>query len=188
MKRFVVALLAIVVSMGLAIETSQAGSGEGIKLPASVAKRTKVLFSQAGLLKDKTGLTLERLAAGLQDDDPRIRRASVYALGESGDKRAVEMLIEALHNPDETTSRMAASALGKIHDRRAVGPLLETLGRAGGHRDLWCATLDALMRIGDARTRSELAARLSREGFVCPHCRVTYGRTLLTAGVFKSAQ
>jgi HEAT repeat protein len=53
------------------------------------------------------------------------RRVSSIAtvLGNFGDQRAVEPLIEALHDPDPSLRFYVARALGKLRDRRALAAL-----------------------------------------------------------------
>jgi hypothetical protein len=64
-------------------------------------------------------------------------------LGEIGDARAVEPLIEALDDKQILVRTEAAKALGKIGDTRAVEPLLETMPSE--------PAAEALGRIGDKR-------------------------------------
>lgn len=54
-------------------------------------------------------------------------RSISRALGEIGDLRAVEPLIQALQRADRTTWRYYAEALGKIGDPRAIKPLAQAL-------------------------------------------------------------
>jgi len=54
-----------------------------------------------------------------------VRFAAAAALGELGDPRAVELLIEALKDKDLRVRFEAALALGVSEDPRAVGPLIE---------------------------------------------------------------
>jgi HEAT repeat protein len=56
-----------------------------------------------------------------------VRRKAVGALGEIGDKRAVEPIIELLGAYDRKVRMSAAKALGKIGDKKAVEPLIRTL-------------------------------------------------------------
>ena len=58
-----------------------------------------------------------------------VRLRAVMALGEIGDARAVDLLVEVLKNKDEglMVRQHAAEALGKIGDPKAVDPLIETL-------------------------------------------------------------
>lgn len=58
---------------------------------------------------------------------PIIRKAAATALGDLGDERAAEPLIEALKDEDNFVRKMAATACGKLRDRRTVEPLIEAL-------------------------------------------------------------
>ena len=49
------------------------------------------------------------------------------ALGEIGDSRAIEPLIQALKDKDKYIREWAADALGEIGNERAVEPLIEAL-------------------------------------------------------------
>ncbi len=59
----------------------------------------------------------------LKSDHPAKRCAAATALGNLGDKRAVEPLIEALKDSDHMVRAMAAKALGSIGDPRALDAL-----------------------------------------------------------------
>ena len=56
-----------------------------------------------------------------------VRFAAAAALGELGDPRAVELLIEALKDKDLRVRFEAALALGVSEDPRAVEPVIEAL-------------------------------------------------------------
>jgi len=58
---------------------------------------------------------------------PRVPLEAAYALGETGDARAVEPLVTLLGNGTPRGREAAACALGKIGDRRAVEPLISAL-------------------------------------------------------------
>ncbi len=66
----------------------------------------------------------------LQDEDSKVKEGAIYALGELGDKRAVEPLITMLEDPSSDVRKSAAVALGWLKDKRAVDPLLEYLKKA----------------------------------------------------------
>ena len=68
------------------------------------------------------------LIRALRDSDLRVRCVAAWALGELGDRRAVEPLIAALKDEWEVVRRIAAEVLGKLGDARAVEPLKELLG------------------------------------------------------------
>ena len=85
---------------------------------------------------------IEALKDGAEDVAVRMKAAEV--LGEIGDERAVEPLIQALKDKDEFVRQCAAEALGEIGDERAV----ETLNQA--LKDEWVReeAAKALKKIG----------------------------------------
>jgi hypothetical protein len=98
--------------------------------------------------------------------DNGISDMSVYwpaaeALGEIGDKRAVEPLIKALGYEDEYVRKSAAEALGKIGDARAVEPLIkvhiealdENIATSRGSRS-WNTAASAAKDVRDAAKKA----------------------------------
>ncbi len=86
--------------------------------------------------------------------EDQLRSNAAEALGELGDTRAVEVLIEALTTPGGAIPLCAARALGKLKDSRAVTPLIrrmEQVAISKGHQDLHLisAISWALGEIGD---------------------------------------
>ncbi len=73
---------------------------------------------------------LDELLQRLNDKDSKGREEALYALGELGDIRAVEPLIDMLEDPSFRVRRGAAVALGWLKDKRAVEPLLKYLKKA----------------------------------------------------------
>jgi len=63
----------------------------------------------------------------ISEDWRRARRAAATALGELGDARAVQPLIEALKDGDNSIATIAAKALGEIGSGEAVEPLIFAL-------------------------------------------------------------
>jgi len=70
---------------------------------------------------------LIRVFESAKDDDPRVRRYLALSLGEVGDPRAVDALMEALNDSDPQTAIFAAWALGTIGDARAAPGLIPLL-------------------------------------------------------------
>jgi HEAT repeat protein len=67
---------------------------------------------------------LEPLIKALADEHHMVRADAAMALGDLGDKRAVEPLLALLNSVPGDSVRMAAVvALGALRDRRAIGPL-----------------------------------------------------------------
>jgi HEAT repeat protein len=102
---------------------------------------------------------VEPLIKALGDGGAYVREAA-YALGEIGDARAFEPLIELLNVDwdDEWICRAAAYALGEIGDARAVEPLIEVL-----EDENWWAresAAKALGKIGDVRAVEPLIKAL----------------------------
>jgi HEAT repeat protein len=80
--------------------------------------------------------------------DPLVRRDAAEALGQMGDARAVEPLLEVLTDPDRDVRIGAANALGQIGDLSAVEPLLGSLrDEDPGVRE---AAVGAFCRLGGA--------------------------------------
>lgn len=94
------------------------------------------------------------------NDKSIVRSHAAEALGQIGDARAVETLIDALKNGDWIVSSHAAEALGKIRDTRAVEPLIASLKwNYGSHYQPSAA--EALGEIGDKRAVEPLLDVLS---------------------------
>ena len=90
---------------------------------------------------------VEKLIAELNDPDAKVRKQAATELGETGDGRAVESLINALNTWEPPgTRQFAATALGEIGDPRAVEPLIAALRRP--YMDVQATALFALQRIG----------------------------------------
>jgi len=122
---------------------------------------------------------VDDLLLDLKYGTDKVRWDAVRVLGEIGDPKAVDPLIEVLKNKDETyeVRGSAAIALGEIGDPRAVDPLIEALSYedAGWAEDNWVVRKDkseyaltvrksaaiALGEIGDPRGVDPLIEALS---------------------------
>jgi HEAT repeat protein len=101
----------------------------------------KEISSEAGNALKKIGHpAVERLVAAMNDKRENYsgKQALCLILGEIGDNRAVEPLINALQMSE--VAAQAAYALGKIGDDRAIPPLIETLQKTGNK---WSRARDA---------------------------------------------
>ena len=87
---------------------------------------------------------LERLSAPAAD----ARRTAAAALGNLGDKRALEPLVALLRDGDQGVRMVAADALGNLRDERAVPALVTALTSAGRKGPAFWAPIRALAAIG----------------------------------------
>ena len=74
---------------------------------------------------ERVSAWIEGQVKALQNEDLEVRRMAPFALGETGDERAVEPLIETLKDEDWEVRRSAAKGLEKIGDERAQRALTE---------------------------------------------------------------
>jgi len=95
------------------------------------------------------------------------RLAAVKALGNLGDARAVEPLINLLGHENECTRLAAVKALGNLGDARAMKPLIQALGDANKEivesavnalRTYTCAVGPLIKTLADAGLMSQWAA------------------------------
>ena len=77
---------------------------------------------------DSETVNVEFLILGLKNPDPKVREFSAEQLGNIGDKRATNALLNSMINDKENIVRVvSACALEKIGDKAVVDPLLEAL-------------------------------------------------------------
>jgi HEAT repeat protein len=115
------------------------------------------LFHKSTIEELRQKRDVSGLIRALSDNDYSRFNASAEALGELGDRRAVEPLIAILKDEDRSyVHRAAARALGPLGDRRAVDPLIRILDS--------CTTqaAAALGELGDARAIPPLMRKLGR--------------------------
>lgn len=105
--------------------------------------------------------TTEQLISALSSEDNSIQKEAIELLGDIGDNRAVEPIIQLLG--DESVRRIAVEALGKIGDKRAVEDLIELLESFPYRVD---AAL-ALGKIGDERAIQPLENILKNPAVGC---------------------
>lgn len=114
--------------------------------------------------------------------DTKASKAILELLGQSGETRAVPVLIEALRAKTPDVRSTAARALGKLKDARAVEPLMEVLAKTKyPNRDKFVhsAAANALGELMDARAIQPLMDCL-KSGF--PVLRGSAARALRKIG------
>lgn len=82
----------------------------------------------------------------LGSPDPQLRQFVAYLLGQAGDSRAIEPLIDALQDEHVGVRGAAANALGNIGDPAAVPYLIPLLRHSNPQLVVWAAF--ALTRLG----------------------------------------
>jgi hypothetical protein len=108
--------------------------------------------------------------------DVDVRVAAARALGQIGDARAVEPLIEIL-NDRQGSASLAAIALGKIGDSRAVEPLIAALKDKGAnYYPIRSNAADALGSIGDSRAVEPLVEALKIDMSMIPGVAAAIGK------------
>ena len=118
-----------------------------------------------GALARIGGPAVEPLLAALASPDGNVQTGAAAALGEIGDRRAVEPLIAVLHGPGvgESVQDAAARALGKLGDPRAMETLLAVLhdGQSAQARK---SAAESLGRLAEPRATEPLLAAHSDVG------------------------
>jgi HEAT repeat protein len=81
------------------------------------------------LATSRSKYALSALLKTMGDPTAEVRKAAIYGVGLSGNRRALAPLISMLNNEDQPASvrGMAAEALGNLADQRAVKPLIAAL-------------------------------------------------------------
>jgi hypothetical protein len=115
-------------------EINQLSSEEMATIPSQLEAAEQARAAEADKRAvEARNVKTEALIGILIDKAEKIgsRRNSADDLGDIGDPKSIEPLIEALGDRDSALLGAAARALGKIGDDRAVEPLTETLKREG---------------------------------------------------------
>lgn len=102
--------------------------------------------------------TVESLIQDLKDDDNNVRSHAIYSLGQIGDEKAVEPLIQVMDDENERIDvrNHAICVLGEIGDRRAVEPLIQVLKNKEEETSVRMGATRALAEIGDRRALEPL--------------------------------
>ena len=126
--------------------------------------------SAAEALVQLGGKAVSTLMETLRSESPAARRLAATALGDIGDRAAVEPLVQLLRDdPDWAVRTAAAAALGQLKDGRAIWALVNTLKlrdevfpeRQAAVQELREAAKLALRRIGDPLAKKSTADLLA---------------------------
>jgi len=103
------------------------------------------------------------LLNALSHKDKDVQPGSAVALGQIGDKRAVQPLMDVLRDGEQYwfLRSNAAEALGRIGDKRAVSVLIGAL--KDDNSSVRSAAAEALGKLGDARATTPLFSALNDE-------------------------
>jgi len=116
----------------------------------------------SGLWRFARARPVDSLIEGVREPGP-LRPAFASALGELGDRRAVDALLEALADPrsGSGTRQAAVEALGKLRDERAIDRLIASLDDPS--RSVRRAARRSLVGLG-SRALPALEARIRQRG------------------------
>ena len=94
--------------------------------------------------------------------EDKLRPTLIWLLGELGDKRAEDVLLEALNSEEnKTTKYYLIEALGKVKSRKAVEPLISLLNDEKTPLEQKRVIIGSLGSIGDGRAVDEIARYLN---------------------------
>jgi HEAT repeat protein len=145
-----------------ALEEEQLEPGKGIKALIDCFKPTSASESVDVLFKRRThavaAVVVEPLLCELESGNTPEEAA--IALGNIGDRRAVDALLKALEDRDSFVRQYAARALGQIGDIRAVEPLIVALHNKDND-SVQESAARALGKIRDSRALRHLVATLN---------------------------
>ena len=112
--------------------------------------------SEWALTLVRNGEIVVPLRDALADSDWRVRAYAAWALGETWDPRAADILTASLRDSHWRVRMHAASGLERIGNARAVDPLITAL--ADNYWQVRISAVDALAAIGDRRALTPLRA------------------------------
>ena len=155
------------VARSAARELGRLREARAIQPLLAMLEQDVVAQSAADALAKMGAHSVSGLIAALKGDRFRARQWAAWALGEIGDKRAVDPLIEVMQGDNEYAVRTAAAtSLGQIKDQRAIWVLVATLKlrdettpeRQTALEELRQATALAMRKIGDPFTAKPASA------------------------------
>ncbi|MGQ9728627.1 MAG: HEAT repeat domain-containing protein [Candidatus Fervidibacter sp.] len=117
------------VRLAAAVALGQMGNEQGIKFLIDQLKSSdeKIRASAVEALRMIGKPATRLLVEAAKSKDPLQRWGAVAALGETGDPKAVPILLKALRDEDENVRAVAAASLGKLRYTRAAPQLVNAL-------------------------------------------------------------
>src|SRR5665647_1170548 len=137
---------------------------KGLVKALSYEKDNNIRKESAEALGEIGEPSVEPLFAALKNSDENVRYLATYALGLTGDARALDQLRAALKECDSGVRAGAAKALGLIGNARAVVWLCAALKDSDKYVREGAA--EALVKIGKASVESLFAALKDSDGNV----------------------
>lgn len=113
--------------------------------------------------KAKEGANIDEWVRRLGEDDPERRLEAVKSLGDSGDPKANDYLMQAVGDPDPRVQSKAVEYLGRIRAADATLFLIQRLFMNGTQEPLRHRILLALGKIGDSRASRPILEFLERD-------------------------
>jgi HEAT repeat protein len=121
------------------------------------------------LASTKSSAILPYLERTLRQPDSRVRRETIRALSNVGDRRALEMLIQALSDEDAQNVQLAARYLGMRSLQTAI-PALESVARGDGRGNREngprIEAIEALGRLGAIEALPTLTALANKRSIL----------------------
>ena len=106
---------------------------EQLTAEPAVSLSSKDVFARRRLLtcvlKEKTELPLEKIAAAVRDPDVFVRRMALRALAARKDSAGIPAVATALEDPENSVRVRAVLALGELEDPQAVQRILAAISR-----------------------------------------------------------
>ncbi|MGH7898790.1 MAG: HEAT repeat domain-containing protein [Candidatus Binatia bacterium] len=129
------------------------------------------IFSSAGdssvqnrYNKAKKGTNLSEWIRRMNDEDPGRRLEAVKSLGDSGDPKAIDYLVQGVGDPDPRVQAKAIDYLGRLRAADSTPFLIQKLFTVGTREPLRHRILVALGKIGDPRASHPILQYVMQDG------------------------
>jgi len=144
--------------------SSPASAQYGVPGAGSVFSSAGDSGVQSRYNKAKKGANLNEWIKRLGDDDPDKRLDAVKSLGDSGDPKSVDYIVQAVGDSDPRIQAKAIDYLGKLRAADSTPFLIQKLFTVGTKPPLRHRILVALGKIGDARASRPILQYVMQDG------------------------